>query len=176
MSKYISIILGLLLLLVVPFFLKDSSGEPIMSLDFVKQQFGKGLEPFQDLSDHVQEESGMGGGSAPAPGVYKYQDENGNWHFGDMKTAGAEEVAIRKQINTVQLPSGSDEEEEEERGSQVTVLRDGSTSNTSDDDDLSLSANPIERMQQGMKMAEQVQDLSKQMDARNQAMEEMLAQ
>lgn len=172
MAKYTSIILGLLMLLVVPFFLKNSDGEPMMTMDFVKNQLAQGLEPFKDLKEHVEDETGMAG-PAPGSGVYKWQDENGKWHFGDMAVEGAEEVKISTQMNIVQLPSGVSEDEEEASGdSRVTILRDSSKA----DDDLSLSANPIERIKQGLDMKDQAKDLGKQIEARNEALDQMLAQ
>lgn len=172
MSKYVSLLGALALLCVVPFFLKDANGEPVMSMEFVKQQLAKGLEPFQEAADEVKGAAGVE--SQPAPsGIYKWQDANGKWHFGDAPRQGAEEVHIDPNVNIVQLPSGKKEEDEDSSGPSVTVLRDGSSS---DSDDIGLSGNPIERIKDGMELKSQVEELTKQIEARNKAMDETFIQ
>lgn len=168
MSKYVSLIGALLLLCVVPFFLKDAQGEPIMSWAFIQQQLGKGLEPFQEAADGVKDAAGVETEPTPS-GIYKWQDKNGKWHFGDAPRQGAEEVRINPNVNIVQLPTAKKPDEEESSGPSVTVLKD---KNTADANDIGLSANPLERIKDGIELKSQVDELTKQIEARNKAMDE----
>ena len=91
----IRLMIGLLIIAcIAPLFIKGPDGEPIMTLDDWKF----------DVPDSV---AGLFGGDSPValPGtetvtapdlpVYKWQDEEGQWHFSNTPPAGgAEEVEI----------------------------------------------------------------------------------
>jgi len=79
---------------VAPFFIKGPNGEPLMTLDKL----------MNGSSSSSATASAASKREAPQPTtVYKWQDENGVWHFSDREedaeVAGAEKVELTGDIN-----------------------------------------------------------------------------
>lgn len=85
--NYFFMILLLLAALIAPFFIKGPTGEPIMTVsDFVPET------PEILVSNSTE--------------VYRWQDEHGNWQFGDDKNKpaqqAAEQVVIEENITRIE--------------------------------------------------------------------------
>ncbi|TAA48072.1 DUF4124 domain-containing protein [Corallincola spongiicola] len=105
MKKYLT----LLVLLIVcacagPFFIKGPDGKPLLTTATIFPQdqstvwrYWKNriLLSFKMLSRQAQEKLGV---EADAPNVYRWQDEQGNWHYGDAEAgnkAGAQTEQVK---------------------------------------------------------------------------------
>ncbi|HHM05905.1 MAG TPA: DUF4124 domain-containing protein [Gammaproteobacteria bacterium] len=84
---------GVLLLLVTvlaatgPFFIKDRNGQPLMSIRDISIPAPR-LPAFSDVTQRDRT------GEAAAPALYKWRDENGQWHYGRHAPAGIRAITV----------------------------------------------------------------------------------
>lgn len=81
-----------------PFMIPGPNGTPIMTLDMLKF-----YKPSVSLPDINLGGSDQGSGSA-SQSMYRYQDENGVWHFSDQapENGSAEQVQLNSDINLME--------------------------------------------------------------------------
>lgn len=130
-----------------PFFIPGPNGTPIMTLDMFK--FEKPSVSLPDIN--------LGGGSAEADSnqeVYRYQDENGVWHFTDQQpTQGnAEQIEISN-INLMEAPPPP------------TVVV---------EDDPTISVSPLTAISRGAEVMEDAQGVQAMLDSRLEDMDQSL--
>lgn len=84
------IIVVVILACIGPFFIKGPDGEPLMTIADLKPDFS--LPSVSALSEELDEVS-----NKPVK-VYKWQDEDGNWHFSNkpIDAAGAETIELEE--------------------------------------------------------------------------------
>ena len=96
----VKIFIGLLIIAcIAPLFIKGPDGEPIMTLDDWRIYLPQSLD---DLVPGASNEMEQAVPSAPTT-VYKWQDENGQWHFSNTppETGIAEELELSGDINVM---------------------------------------------------------------------------
>ena len=106
----ICIILGAFAL---PFFVDNQQGQPMLSLPSFSLP---GLQDALEGSKGSSAPSALAPNSASSTKAYKWQDENGQWHYGDAPPAqhqGIEILNIRHDVNVVQAFKSPEVETEE---------------------------------------------------------------
>lgn len=126
-----------------PFFIPGPNGTPIMTLD--KLKFNKPSLPSFSGSDET----------AVTETLYRYQDEQGVWHYTDQMPADniAEQIEISTDINLIQAPPAA------------------SASRTSEPN---ISANPLTALTRGGEVMEDAQAVQEMMDERLDQMDQSL--
>ena len=95
---------GVLLLLVTvlaatgPFFIKDRNGQPLMSIRDISIPAPR-LPAFSDVTQRDRT------GEAAAPALYKWRDENGQWHYGRHAPAGIRAITVETPISVTAIPA-----------------------------------------------------------------------
>lgn len=104
--------------LIVPFFIDNQQGEPMLSLSESKDL----LPTFSPSAQSAQIEAH----SQPANKIYKWQDTEGQWHYGDTppgQNATVVEVQINTNTNIIQpldLPEAQDAGQPESFSAQMS--------------------------------------------------------
>lgn len=95
----IRLMIGLLIVAcIAPFFIKGPDGEPVMTLDDWRVELPEAMTSW---FDQPSTSSGVTGESAAASKIYKWQDEDGSWHFGNAPPEAV--VAEALQLGEVNL-------------------------------------------------------------------------
>jgi|GEM_PF-6810193 len=104
---YRAVVLCLLAMLVSPFFVKTPEGKPIMTLDdmfsfdpmLLKQRYRSTINTFfgWNAKNITNQDETLDKEKLPSDVTkfYKWQDENGDWHFSDVKSDSFKAEAIR---------------------------------------------------------------------------------
>lgn len=143
----ITIIFGAVAL---PFLVDNQNGQPMLSLPSIPIP---GLQQAQtkNSSTHVHEHTDLSPSANKTTTAYKWQDENGNWHYGDMPPPGHQGIEMLNIRNDVNLVQGlrQQESDEAEGDEKKDAAQQAAEKMTSGDEDL-LS---FERAQNIMKDA-----------------------
>lgn len=126
---YRLILLALIGMLVAPFILKRENGTAIMSMDefldfnpdLIKHRYQQALTTIRGfLADDMDvEQFKMEQPIEKVTKVYKWQDENGEWHFSDEKSEKfvQEEVEIKNDNNVMKFEDVNNDEEKSSNAS-----------------------------------------------------------
>lgn len=134
-----------------PFFIPGPNGTPIFTLDMFK--FDKPSISMPDLNLGSGSNTGSGG-SAANQTLYRYQDENGVWHFTDQLPAeGSAEVIEVSDTNLMEAPPPPPPSVEREP---------------------EVSANPLTAITRGAEVMEEAQAVQEMLDERLDDMDQSL--
>ena len=106
--------------LAAPFILKGPDGRPLMSLDMLKAPDVK-LPDFSKAADAVSASLNKAGEEpSKAVAVYKWQDENGSWHFSDNVEQGqsAQKLNVDPNANLVHYEGAGESRAQDEHDAQ----------------------------------------------------------
>jgi hypothetical protein len=139
--------------IVAPFFIKNKSGQPMMSLPTA-----------DDLTPSLGKELPVGGGKRV---FYKWQDERGRWSYGDEKPSNIENVelvSVDINANVMQaLPKETSVESQTSEPSGRYPKAQGYAPPASSDDTLTLD--------RALNIVEDAHAVKKLMESRNQALD-----